>query len=540
MKSRFSWSVRAVTIVLLLWSLLAVAQVPVTTYHNDNYRSGLNANETILTPSNVNEVHFGKRLVLPVTGYVYAQPLYVPGVNINGTMHNVVYVVTEHDQAYAFDANTGQQLWQKSFIGTFGNRQILTVSTGELDCPVLGIEVGITGTPVIDLATNEIYMVAKTKEIVNNVTTYYQRLHVLDIRTGAENLTDIYFGAPIQAKTPGTGSGSMGGYLYFDPKMQHQRSALTLALGLVFVSWGSTCDIDPWHGYVMAFNKGSLHPSGVFVTTPNAYEGGVWGGGWGLAVDSANNIYAPTGNGYFDVNTGGIDYGDSILRLSWSSILPGVADYFTPWDEAMLNAYDTDVGSGGILLLPDQPGAQYPHLLVQAGKEGTIDLVNRDNMGHFHAGGDTQIVQTLIDVIGGVWGGPAMWNDNLYFGGSTEYGIAAQMKAFYYDPVAQQIQPNYTSASPEFFSFPGPTPSVSANGTSNAIVWAIETDFYPGGHAILRAYDATNLATEFYNSNQNQQRDQAGGAVKFAVPTVADGMVFVGAQNEVDVYGLLQ
>jgi len=513
--------------------------VAVTTYHNDNYRSGLNANETILTPSNVNEVQFGKRLTLPVTGYVYAQPLYVPDVQINGAQHNVVYVVTEHDQVYAFDANTGQQLWQKSFIGTFGNRQIETVSSSDVGCSDLVPEIGITSTPVIDLGSNQIYVVAKTKEIVNNVTTFYQRMHVLDIRTGVENLLDPYFGAPITAKTPGTGTGSSGGYLTFDPRVEHQRSALTLSNGLVFVSWGSHCDLGNYHGYVMAFNKHSLRPSGVFVTTPNAYEGGVWGGGWGPAVDSANNIYVPTGNGYFDVNTGGIDYGDSILRLSWAGVFPGVADYFTPWDEAMLNSYDTDVGSGGILLLPDQPGAQYPHLLVQAGKEGTIDLVNRDNMGKFHAGGDTQIVQTLIDVIGGVWGGPAMWNDNLYFGGSTEYGIAAQMKAFYYDPVAQQIQPNYTSASPEFFGFPGPTPSVSANGTGNAIVWIIQSDAYQGGNAVLRAYDANNLATEFYNSNQNQARDQAGGAVKFAVPTVADGMVFVGARNEVDVYSLL-
>lgn len=524
-----------VVFVLVFSSLFAAAQVAVTTYHNDNSRSGLNANETILRPANVNQSQFGKRLVLPVTGYVYAQPLYVPGVNINGTLHNVVYVATEHDQVYAFDANTGQQLWQTSFIGTFGNKQILTVSSiNDLGCGDLIPEVGITSTPVIDLTTNYIYVVAKTKEIVSGVTTFYQRMHVLDIRTGTEILLNPYFGAPITAKTPGTGSGSVGGYLTFDPKMEHQRSALALANGMVFVSWGAHCDIGNYHGYVMGFSKSSLHPSGVFVTTPNAYEGGVWAGGWGPAVDSGNFVYVPTGNGYFDVNVGGIDYGDSILRLSWAGVLPRVADYFTPWDQAMLNSYDTDVASGGILLLPDQPGAPYPHLLVQAGKEGTIDLVNRDNMGHFHAGGDTQIVQTLRDITGGIFGGPAMWNDNLYFG-----GISSPMEAFYYDPVAQQIQANYTSATPEIFSFPGPTPSISANGTSNAIAWIVETDTYHGGAAVLRAYDATNLATELYNSNQNPQRDQAGAPAKFSVPTIADGQVFVGAVNEVDVYGLL-
>jgi len=519
---------------LLLSVLFAVGQVSVTTYHNDNYRSGLNANEGILTPSNVNEMHFGKRLVLPVAGYVYAQPLYVPGVNIEGTLRNVVYVATEHDQVYAFDANTGQQLWQKSFIGTSAVKQVLTVASGDVGCPDIEPEIGISSTPVIDLTTNQIYVVAKTKEIVNNVTTFYQRMHVLDLSTGAENLSHPYFAAPIAAKTRGTGIGSSGGYLTFDAKKQNQRSALTLSNGLIFVAWGSHCDLGGFHGYMMAFSKDSGRPSGVYLTTPNAYYGGIWMGGVGPAVDSANHIYVPTGNGYFDANTGGVDYGDSILRLSWAGVFPTVADYFTPWDEAMLNSNDADVASGGVLLLPDQPSAAYPHLLVQAGKEGTIDLVNRDNMGHFSPEGDTQIVQTLPHTMGGVFGGPAMWNNNLYFGSAH-----GPMKAFYYDPVAQQIQARYTSATPESFDFPGPTPSVSANGTSNAIVWIIQNDTYLTGDAILRAYDATNLASELYNSNLNPSRDRAGAAIKFTLPTIADGMVFVGAQNEVDVYGLL-
>ena len=537
MKSRLLRSTLGVfTLVLMLFPLMAGGQVAVTTYHNDNYRSGVNSHETILTPSNVNEVAFGKRLVLPVMGYVYAQPLYVPDVRIKGILHNVVYVVTEHDQAYAFDANTGAQLWQKSFIGAFGDRQIQPVSSSDVNCGDLVPEIGITSTPVIDLPSNQIYLVAKTKEIANSTTTFYQRMHVLDISTGVENLSDLFFGAPITAKTPGTGSGSEDGYLTFDPLIQHQRAALALSNGLVFVSWASHCDLGNYHGYVMGFNQRSLRPTGVYVTTPDAYEGGFWMSGSGPAVDSLGSLFVPTGNGYFDANVGGLDYGDSILRLSWAGVFPRVADYFTPWDQAMLNSSDGDVASGGVLLLPDQPGARYPHLLVQAGKQGTIDLVDRDNMGHFNPGGDTQIVQTLPGIISGVWGAPTMWNNNLYFG-----GVDAPLKAFYYDPVAQQIQANYISATRETFTYPGPTPSVSASGTSGAIVWIIESDTYEqGGAAILRAYDATNLANELYNSNLNPTRDQAGLAVKFTVPTVADGLVFVGAQNEVDVYGPLK
>ena len=528
-----SWSVRSTlgvsTLVLLFSSLLAMGQVAVTTYHNDNYRSGVNAGETVLTPSNVNEMQFGKRLVLPVTGYVYGQPLYVPGVKINGTLHNVVYAVTEHDQVYAFDTDTGQLLWHTNFlIPTNLRKIILPMSSYDNGCSGVGNEIGITSTPVIDLSSNQMYVVAATKEMVNNVITFYQRMHVLDIRTGVEKVAGPYFGAPIKAKTPGTGSGSIDGYLYFDPVRQIQRAALTLANGLVVASWGGFCDLGNFHGYVMAFNKNNLQPSGVFVTTPDGDDGGIWNSGSGAAVDSASNLYIPTGNGLFDVNVGGKDYGDSILRLSWSGGQPVIQDYFTPWDQGWLDSFDWDVASGGILLLPDQPGAPYPHLLVQSGKEGTIDLINRDNMGRFNAGSDSQIVQTLPQALTQYWGAPAMWNNNIYFGGQNE-----ALMSFAYDPVAQQIQAEPTSQTPEMFGYPGPTPSVSSNGSSNGIVWIFESS------SVLRAYDANNLAKELYNSDQNPDRDQAGSVLQFAVPTVADGMVFIGARNEIDVYGLL-
>jgi len=528
-----SWSVRSAvavsTFALMLFPLMLRAQVAVTTYHNDNSRSGLNAHETILTPSNVREATFGKHFSLSVTGYVYAQPLYVPNVNINGKLHNVVFVVTEHDQAYAFDANTSALLWQKNFLIPFNaGKTILPISSDDTGCTVTGHEVGITSTPVIDLTTNEIYIVAATKEIVSINTTFYQRLHVLDIRTGVEKMLGPSFGAPITAKVPGTGGGSQHGYISFDPLMQIQRTALTLANGLIYAAWAGFCDQGTYHGWLMAFNKSSLWPSGVFMDTPNADYGGIWNSGAGLAVDSTGNLYVPTGNGLFDVNVGGTDYGDSILRLSWQGTQPAVQDYFTPWDQGWLEAYDWDVGSGGVLLLPDQPGAPYPHLLVQCGKEGTIDLVNRDNMGHYNPSGDTQIVETLPQIISRYWGGPALWNNNLYFGGQ-----GAKLKAFQYDPVKQQIQAQFTSSTSEYFASPGPTVSVSANGNSNAIVWIFDS------YSVLRAYDATNLANELYNSNQNQQRDQAGTVLQFVTPTIADGLVIIGAQNEVDIYGLL-
>src|SRR5271157_902942 len=510
--------------------------IAVTTYHNDNYRSGANTNETVLNPSNVNVQTFGKRSVFAVQGYVYAQPLYVPGVNIGGTLHNVVYIATEHDQVYAFDANSGQQIWQTSFISSIGNLIISTVSPSDVNCGDLVWEIGITGTPAIDTSTGTMYVVAKTKVLnkQTNQTTFYQTLHALDITTGLDKVAPLQ----ISATAKGNGTGSVNGVLTFDPLIQAQRPGLMIQNGAVFIAFGSHCDLGNYHGWIMAFAENTLLPSGVMVDTPNGYEAGYWSSGSGLNADSAGSIYGVNGNGSFDANTGGSDYGDSILRLTWSSASKTftVADYFTPWDQWSLNQNDQDLGSGGIVLLPDQPGKTYPHLLVQAGKEGTIDLVNRDNMGHFNPGGDTQIVQTLPFAIGGIWGAPAFWNNSVYFGGAYDY-----LKAFSFDPNAQQLSNGFTSRSSESYGYPGPTPSVSANGDANGIVWMIESDtFQTNGNAILRAYDATNLGKELYNSGQNSGRDQAGLAVKFAVPTVADGYVFVGAQNEVDMYGPLQ
>ena len=522
---------------VLLCGSLCAAQVAVTTYHNDNYRSGANTHEVVLNPGNVSALHFGRLAVFPVQGQVYAQPLYLPRLNIGGTNHNVAFVATEHDQVYAFDVNSGSQLWQANFLKSLNPLITLSsVSSSDVNCENMVPEIGITGTPVIDTTTNTMYLVAITKQydMQTQITTFYQTLHALDIRNGVDKSPPHV----IAATAHGNGTGSVGGILTFDPLIEGQRTGLLLASGQLFAGWASYCDLGTYHGWFMAFSETTLTADGVFVDTPNGSEGGFWASGSGPATDSGGSIYVPTGNGDFTGNSGGTDFGDSILRLTWSGVTHSFTlnDYFTPWDEATLDNNDTDVASGGLVLLPDQPGLPYPHLLVQAGKEGSIDLVNRDNLGHWQSGSDSQIVQTLPYAIGPMFGGPAFWGNNAYFGGAFDH-----LKAFAFDPHRQLLTTSPTSQSPEEFHYPGPTPSVSTNGANNtnAIVWVIQSDNQNSGYAVLRAYLAHNLATELYNSEQNPGRDRAGTAVKFVVPTIADGHVFVGAQNEVDMYGIL-
>jgi len=522
---------RIVVCCLQVWlACFATAQVAVTTYQYDNYRSGTNTLETTLTLANVNVDQFGREAIFNVTGYVYAQPLYVPNVNIGGVLHNVLYIATEHDQVYAFDVNSGQQLWNRNLLISTGPLiQVSPISSSDVNCNDLVPEIGITGTPVIDVANDEMFLVANTKEInlVTQTTNFFQTIYALDIRTGALRTPPHR----VTGQVPGTGQGSQNGYLTFDPLLEGQRASLLLSNGQVFAAWASHCDNGAFHGWLMSFDELTLYTRGVFVDTPNGSEGGFWGSGSGPAADSAGSIYVGTGNGTYDTDS---DYGDSILRLNLAGSGLMLADYFTPWDQEMLDDTDTDLGSGGVTLLPDQPGSPYPHLLVQAGKEGTIDLVNRDNMGHFNPVNDDQIVQTLPFIIGGLFGGPAFWNNNAYFG-----GINDNLKDFTYDPQAQLLSTSPTSQSAETFTFPGPTPAISSNGVEDGIVWIVETDNANGGLAVLRAYNASDLSVELYNSLQNPSRDSAGNAVKFVVPTVADGQVFVAAQNQVAMYGLL-
>jgi hypothetical protein len=517
-------------VALLLVSLgrrtVAATQVNITTFHNDNARTGQNVSETTLTPSNVNMGQFGLLFSLPVDGFVFAQPLYISNLKISGVTHNVVFVATEHDGVYAFDGDTGTQLWYTTFINP--GQGITTVSTGDVSCSNIYPEIGITGTPVIDPTTNSIYLVAKTKE--NGV--FYQRLHVLDITTGLEKPRSPVV---IQAVVHGTGQGSADGIVSFNPLRENQRPALMLQNGLLQIGWASHCDVSPYHAWVMAFNAKSYEKMAVWNSTTNGSLGGIWQSGDGLAGDASFNTYAATGNGTFDVNTGGVDYGDSIVKL-WFVMGANVArvrDYFTPYNQAELSRGDVDLGSGGVVLLPDNPGGPNPHLLVQSGKEGSIYLINRDNMGHYNPNNNNQIVQFIPYIMGGIWGAPAWWNDSVYFSG--EYDA---LKQFAFNTSTGLLSTSPVSQTSFSFSYPAAQPTISSNGTSDGILWAVDAEnYYSQGPLVLYAYDATNLANEFYNSNQNTA--SPGNAVEYAVPTVANGKVYVGAEGQVSVFGLL-
>jgi hypothetical protein len=509
------------------------APAQVTTYHNGNGRAGLNSDEQILTVANVNSTTFGKLFTQKVDGYIFAQPLYLAGVNL-GTrgIHNIAYVATEHDSVYAFDADddqgtNAQPLWQASFINPSAG--ITTVPSSDTSCGDIATETGITGTPVIDSANGTLYVVASTKENGK----YFQRLHALDVTTGAEK-----FGGPvvISASVPGTGTGSSHGLVNFNPLIHNQRAGLLFQAGLVYVAWGAHCDRGAFHGWLMAFSASTLRRVAAWNATPNQKEGGIWQSGGGLAADSSG-IYFATGNGTFDANVSGTDYGDTVVRLSAPQAgVVSVADYFTPSDAPSLATTGKDLGSGGVVFVPALPlTSPIQHLLVAGGKEGTIYLINRDQMGGFSATGTNQNVQTLKAAVGPVFGSPAWWNGTLYYGGSSD-----ALKAFGFDPATGLLSTTPISKSPNVFKYSGVTPSISANGVTNAIVWVIDAGAWStGGSAVLRAYNATDLSQELYHSNQDLTRDDPGPAVKFSVPTVVNGKVYVPAVGQLSVYGLL-
>jgi len=510
------------------------------TGRNDTFRTGQNLNEFALTTGNVNRTQFGKLFAYPVDGYVFAQPLYVSGVNIGGTIHNAVYVATENDSVYAFDADNngtgGGQLWQMSFINPANG--VTTVPQGVVengnDIPV---QVGITGTPVIDLMAGmngTIFVLARTKEISNGVTSYVQRLHALDLTTGAEQP-----GSPVmvQATVSGTGVGSIGGQLAFDPLRENSRPALLLANGTIYVCWASLEDILPFHGWVIGYNEATLQLATAFSTTPNGSEGGIWQGGDGAMADASGNIFVVTSNGTFDASTGGVDYGDSVLKLTAPSGVLSVADYFSPFNQAALSGLNWDLGGGGAMLLPDQSGP-YPHVMLVGGKGSTIYELNRDFLGGFSATANQNLL-TIPTVLGaslegsGNRAGPAYWQGQVYYVGSAGY------------PMQFSLQGGLISTLPiiqstKSFGYPGASPVISANGTTNGILWALQTDrYFKSSPASLHAFDASNVSRQLYDSSDNATRDLPGPAVKFTAPTVANGKVYVGTQTEIDVYGLL-
>jgi hypothetical protein len=495
----------------------------VVTWHNDNSRTGQNLDETVLTLSNVNSTQFGKKFTLSVDGRIYAQPLYVPNVSIPGQgTHNVVYVATENDSVYAFDAGGAptSPLWHRGF--TNPAKGITAVPCADTpECFVVGPVVGITGTPVIDSTSKTLYVVTFIKE--NG--SYFQRLHALDITSGAER-----FGGPvvIQASVRGSGAGSVGGTIAFDPLTQNQRPGLLLANGVVYIAWASFGDLGIYHGWVLGYDAATLEREAVFNDTPNGSQGGIWQSGGGLsAAPGGRAVFLQTGNGTFDANqTGGVDYGDSFLRLSTTGGL-SVADYFTPDNQLTLDDMDIDVGSGAGLIPPTQSGP-FPHEVIGAGKQGIIYVVSRDNMGKFNST-HNNVIQTVTGSVNGYFGSPAYFNNAVYYSGWADFLDR-------YTLASGLLSTLPVSESPTPFNF-GSTPSISANGSTNSIVWAVERS--PSDtSSVLHAYDASDVSKELYNSNQNAARDSLGGT-KFSVPTIANGKVYLGTFSGLVVYGFL-
>jgi chitodextrinase len=513
-------------------TVYAVSYAGTFTFHNDNARSGANLSETVLTPGNVNPTTFGKLKSFDIDGQAYASPLYVPSVDIPGQgTHNVVYVATEHDSVYAFDAdgNVTAPLWKVSFIDPANG--ITTVSPDDVgECCDITPEIGITGTPVIDPATGTLYVVAKTKEVSGGVTNFVQRLHALDIATGAEKL-----GGPvvIQATVPGTGQGSSGGQLQFLPLRENQRPALLLNNGIVYIAFGSHGDRQPYHGWLLGYDAATLAQRFAYCDTANGEGAGIWLANSGPAADSAGNIYLITGDGTFDANRGGTNFGDSYIKVG---PLGTVLDYFTPYNESTLDNGNIDLGAGGVLLLPDQPGA-HPHLMLSAGKNGTIDLIDRDNMGQFNAGSDSQIVQTLPNIFPFGTPEPGNYSAPVYFNGMVYFSpVADAVQAF--SLTDGRLSTTATSRSSRIFSYPGGTLSLSASRAENAILWALERRNNASG--ALRAYDARNLGVELYNTDQAGSRDSLDEVVKFSAPLVANGKVYVATATKLTIFGLLQ
>ncbi len=496
----------------------------VLTYKYDLSRSGLNPTESLLTPANVAPATFGLLRVLSVDGKVDAQPLYVSKLSVAGAPHNVVIVATEHDSVYAFDSDTGASLWKVSLLGS---GEALSDTHG---CGQVTPEIGITSTPVIDRgagAHGTVFVVAMSKD----ASAYHQRLHALDLATGAEVLH-----GPVEISA--TFSTAGGGTTTFSPGQYEERAALLLTNGTIVTSWTSHCDIPPYSGWIIAFAENSLARTAILNVGPNGDTGpAIWMSGGGPAADSAGNIYLLTANGTFEttLDAGGFpqhgDFGNSFLKVAMTGGTLTVADYFTMSNEVAESAADRDLGSGGALLLPDLKDAAgaVRHLVIGAGKDGNIYVVDRDSMGKFSAAANAIWQQLNGALPGGIWSTPA------YFDGSVYYGDAnSTLKAFSVTNAKLSSAPQ--SQSPTHFTFPGTAPSISANGSANGIVWAHENS----NPAVLHAYDAANLATEIYNSNQAAGgRDQFGPGNKFITPTVADGKVFVGTTNGVAVFGLL-
>jgi len=506
----------------------------VLTYHNDNARTGQNLNETTLTTANVNSATFGKTGFFSTlegsasTALVDAEPLYVSNLTVAGASHNVLYVATEHDTVFAFDADTGAQLWKTSLLGAN------ETSSDNRGCNQVQPEIGITSTPVIDLkagAHGTIFAVAMSK----NGSNYFQRLHALDLTTGAEQT-----GSPTTIQATFPLPGHAGQVATFDPKQYKERSALLLLNGVIYTTWASHCDFSPYQAWIMGYSEATLQQTSVLNVTPNGSLGAFWGAGAGPAADSDGNFYVLSGNGTFDdtldANSFPVDrdFGNGFLKISLVSGVLQVTDYFNMHDTDIETSHDTDLGSGGPLVLPDLKDSMGNtwHLAVGAGKDQRIYVVNRDLMGKFNTTNDNAIYQELDGALpNGVWSTSAYFNNAVYFA-----SVSSALQAFTISNAKLSATPTSQSSTP--FGYPGATPSISANGSSNGIVWAMESGSTGG---VLHAYDATNLATELYNSNQSGTRDHypTNANCKFVTPVIANGRVFLPTATGIAVFGLL-
>ncbi|CAB3783353.1 PQQ-binding-like beta-propeller repeat protein [Paraburkholderia fynbosensis] len=498
----------------------------VLTYHNDIGRTGQNLNETILTPANVNATTFGKVGYFAADGKVDAQPLFVESLAIAGGTHNVLYVVTEHDSVYALDADSGAQLWRVSTLGAN------ETPSDDLGCGQITKEIGITSTPVIDRsrgANGTIYVVAMSKDTSG---AYHQRVHALDLATGAERLNGP---TEVTASYPGSGANSFNGNVLFAPSSYAERAGLLQLGGVIYTTWTSHCDEGAYTGWIMGYSADTLQQTSLLNVTPNGSGGAIWMSGAGPASDGAN-IYLLDANGTFDttMTAGGFpaqhNFGNSYLKLGTAGAL-AVADYFAMSNTVQQSKADEDLGSGGAIVLPDLTDANgvVQHLTLGTGKDGIIYVLNRDSMGKFNAASNN-IYQEIQGVLaGGEFGMPAYFNGRLYFG-----SVGDNLKAFTVTHARLSTAPSAQTSMT--FAYPGTTPSISANGTANGIVWAAEN----GATAALHAFDPANLAVELYNSNQMGTRDQFGAGNKFITPMIANGKVYVGTTNGVAVFGLLK
>jgi outer membrane protein assembly factor BamB len=508
---------------LVLFVAASARGADVKTYHNDNSRSGLNPNETILTPANVQVASFGKLFTIAVDGKVDAEPLYLAAVTfpVQGT-RNGLYLATEHDSVYAFDADTGAQLWKVSMLKPG------ETPSDNRNCGQVTPEIGVTSTPVLDRATGSIYVVAMSKD---GSGAYHQRIHALDLTTGAEKLN-----GPIDVQATVTAPVT-GANVVFDPKQYKERASLLLLNGVIYTSWSSHCDISPYTGWVIGYSETTLAQTSVFNFTPNGSDGSVWMAGAGPATDAAGNIYFLAANGTFDttLDSNGFpnkgDFGNAFMKLSTTNNHLAAADYFTMFNTVAESNSDEDLGSGGALVLPDIIDSQSVthHLAVGAGKDRHIYLVDRDNMGKFSASGNS-IYQDLTGILGGQeFAMPAYFNGAIYYG-----AVGDAIKALRFDSGAK-LPSTATAVTSQSFAYPGATPSISSNGTANGIVWATENT----NPAVLHAFDAGNLS-ELYNSNMaGNQRDHFGAGNKFITPMIANGKVYVATTNGVGVFGLI-